>query len=615
MADPEDSDTIDLEYAANKAAELLKARLGSFQSGGVMQPENNMGMLFLALLNNPDPQLKEGAEGAYQTWYNEAERTLMRENNLPPGERPEASEVHEAMTKRLREELLVLGGLDKDDDLSSGAETKIKALMEGGPAAFSAAILENEELVKEAQAAYELKLEEYKKAQAEGKTDVEKPTVDTVGILAVLIQENADKQVPKLDKVSTKGIDVSPEGQRETTLSGAFEAIHGFMNTQGSGEDYLVMLAGEKLGAQDAPGGKREGISRITGLGGLNRNELERQLAAFTSDEGLATLDPRNAEYYSNFSLMDGGRAGAANMDNLMTQPMVERGLVSFDTPEARQAWNMELAGGLAAKLSAEDLQARMVDFAMARDDVDLSTEMDEQARIDRELRSDQVKTVNMILGRPVGGLRDLAVDLDKAGQEDMAETIQAVGAELLAEHEKLLADIASGAVKAGPELEQRMAEMAAEMGPKFDALQTTLEGMGATDAASKVAELKADTLSATESVVRHVRAPEEPADDAGVRPVAAEVEADDAAPVVEEASYVPEEAAAQPVDYEMALAYPMTDTIENFEAVEADPQRNADMPYVQPVGTEMRAEGIIVSAEVSQPSEPAANAEYSLSA
>ncbi len=372
MADPQGSQRDIAEQAADAVKEKLSIAFNGVNGSGE-KPAQDQGMLFLALISKQSPDLQEGARQAYETWHADAKRKLMQGGAPTPDE--------EAIRARMAAEMATqLVALNNGKALSNVAEEKIKELMAGGAAAFSAAIAENEAALIKEEAEYRKELKAFQDAKkANPQAKMRAPSIDTVGILAVLSQPNAEGQKPTLNKVDVSKIKIDPAEQRQTSLSGSFEGIHGFVNeTQGGAEKYLARIAGETWGSNDGWGGKYEGLNQINGGGGLVEDARKKWLVAFTSEEGLSALG-KDAEYYSKFKLTDKDTLGPANMNNLMTQPMVDRGLVEFSNDQARQAWNMHLAGGLALdgkeRLSALELEERMVDFAKARPDITLSIE------------------------------------------------------------------------------------------------------------------------------------------------------------------------------------------------------------------------------------------------
>lgn len=422
---------------AKRLAELEREEIAAKAVSALGLQDNEMATLMLSLLERDEIHVdldasrptegdlslrEEGARNAYTNWFNEVERRMIRD--LEEGDPlPDAGQVQQQMAHVMHGQLSALNG---GRAISEGAVNEIQRLMSLGPDGFGDAVDEYRDQHKAA-------LEEHKKqvaaAKAAGK---DAPGSPTVGIMAVLMEPNADKQVPNWGDADS--VEVTAEAQTEATMHGAFEAMSSFVTGGNGSEIYLAQLHGirwgENGGMDYSDGGanwmKNEGLNGIRGL--HEGSGTARVIAEFTSDDGLSAAG-------DNYALSDTMSSGAANMDNLFTQALVDRGLVSFGiagaAPEqvalARSDWNEKMAEALEDGLGSDPdaLLAHMQKFANARRDITMTTEPVESR--------DFGETAATVRGQeePVSAAQAAAAEAAAAAAERAAAAEVAAGAAL----------------------------------------------------------------------------------------------------------------------------------------------------------------------------------------
>lgn len=360
-----------------------EARLSSNPETGLSRIDTSMGVLFLSLLNrqgagvydgadpdNPDQTLRETAAlHAYQNWRIEIERRMRLTD---PNDTLIDHEVTEQMAFALNRQLLALNG---GRTLSAEAVAEIDRLMDLGPDEFAEAIRQHGETAAEAAAEHQRQVAA---AQAEGR---DPPGMPLVGIMAILMQPNEHDQVPSgLNNAET--VDISPDAQTQTSWAGAFRSMADFATMRNGAETAIARLHGVSW---ETNGLRYEGINYIQGLH-LARGNREAALDAFVNGPGLRP---------EGYALTDTMEPGTGTMDQLFTQALIDRGLLSFGeevaSPEeidlARADWNAVMGEVLREGIIENDLDSRdlsqalmerMEAFAEARRDITMSTEPEE---------------------------------------------------------------------------------------------------------------------------------------------------------------------------------------------------------------------------------------------
>ena len=357
-----------LAAAANlqdQSSGIMDVLAGMQNGGGGVTNSTQDGRLFLAIAQGNEDMQREHAVAAMETWQEEARSRLKLRMGADAAE-PDAGAIQAEMIANMQRQLTELNG----GELADAAEDKINELMSMNGEQFADAMVENATLSRNAAIAHQQQVRAAQEAGAAA------PAAELVGILAVLMTPQEGNPTPNLANINVDNVDTSPEGQINTKMENTFDAMAQFANMGNGAETALAQIQGERWGSFNEDTLQYEGLNRMESFGNRGSATFRQELEAFISPEGLgAVRENANGIDYNNWSLKPGGEGGAVNMDNLFTQPMVDNGLVEFDTPEAREAWNAHLGGGLAEQLHGEALQERMEMFAHARDDIDMQTE------------------------------------------------------------------------------------------------------------------------------------------------------------------------------------------------------------------------------------------------
>jgi len=373
------------EVVGEGLGEVLPPEIRDLMSGvgGIRrQQDTQMGVMFLALVNKPDVEIgpngentrRDGAKAAFGTWKSEAEARLKSLGVAAPTR----DQIHENMIAEIQQELQSLNG---GRPLNAKGAKEINDLFALDDAQFLEKIMANAEKGNQA---FDAHVQAVNAAKAQGKPI---PLYEHVGIMEALMHSGDGEGRPRLDGVSLTGVDVSPQGQTEAKIDGAFDDVVRLMGRGNNSEQTLAHLAcvatGDRRGEMRLEDGSYDpdshsfaNVNKFEGPGALAPGAYQEWLSRFNSDEGLG----------SNYSLLRGGEEAPANMDNLVTEAMVGRGIVTFDSQAARVDWNTHMGGLLAGeygddhrlhKISGADLRESMETFARARSDIKFANESD----------------------------------------------------------------------------------------------------------------------------------------------------------------------------------------------------------------------------------------------
>ncbi|MFK7840478.1 MAG: hypothetical protein AB8B83_09150 [Bdellovibrionales bacterium] len=415
-----------VQDALRSPGSLVGTILGG-QNQDIYSSENRMGLTFLAMTQLTDNELGSGADNARRegaaALYDEIESTAIQQilqedpayrqayANATPQERRDMmgtrADAIPAADLQARMADVLLGQLDNLDPSApptASAVARVQGLMSGGEEAFVGAILANADIVESASASHQLALEEHLalKRSEPWREDNRRPEFQypLTSIMGALLDvrdpadpdnAEANSAPSRLNEVRIDGVDITPQGQLEARVSGAFDGLADFITHGRNAERHLAQMQNIDIGPRVEGEYRNANVNPLTGPGGLTEGAYVEWIADFTSPQGVQ----------SDYSLVTGGTPGPANIDTVITQAMVGSEIVAFDSVEARQDWNNHLGGLLAGRLvdarsgilqrpDGEQLEQAMLTFASARSDITMATEPD--ANMDRGLDAEEIR-------------------------------------------------------------------------------------------------------------------------------------------------------------------------------------------------------------------------------